>query len=377
MKAGKIQYFDPGDEEFAPGESAVAETERGLEAASVAIAPSQVLMQKTKGPLPKIVRKATPEDLAGRDRNKARAEELYNEARAAVRDLNLDMKIIEAFLDLTGARLTVSYTSEERIEFRPILQRLGAKHPGKIDLKQMGPRDHTKALGGMGRCGRELCCSSWLTEFAPVTMKMAKEQDLPLSPPGLAGVCGRLRCCLRYEYEQYRDLKQGLPKIGATVTTSNGPARVVVGHPLKQTVTVQLESGAWVEVSMAELDGTAPAKPLPAPVAAPSASDGMGRVEPRPPQPERDRRDDRRSGPRGDRRDTRRNEPRNEPRQGGPRDDRRDQPRGDRRDDRRGPPRQERRDQRPQEQRRDDRGPQQGPPPSPPAPPPQDAPQGQ
>ncbi|MBM4405003.1 MAG: hypothetical protein FJ039_02310 [Chloroflexi bacterium] len=394
MKAGKVQYFDPGDEEFAVAESAVVETERGLETGLVAIAPTQVLMQKIKGSLPRIVRKAAPEDLAARDRNKARADEIYNEARAIVRDLNLEMKIVEAFIDLTGERLTVSYTSEERIEFRPILQRLGAKHAGKIDLKQLGPRDHTKALGGLGRCGRELCCSSWLTEFAPVTMKMAKEQDLPLSPPGLAGVCGRLRCCLRYEYEQYRELKQGLPKIGATVPTANGPARVVVGHPLKQTVTVQLESGAWVEVSMAELSGAAPAKPLPVPVpAAPSAAEGMGRVEPRPPQ-ERDRRDDRRGGPRGDRRDDRRDDRRNEPRQDNQRrDDRRDQPRGDqprgdrrddRRDDRGGPPRHDRRDDRrdqrppyqqqgprPQDQRRDEGG-------QPPPPPPQQGPdQGQ
>lgn len=110
-------------------------------------------------------------------------------------------------------------------------------------------------MGGFGRCGRELCCSTWLTEFQPISIKMAREQDLPLSPPGLAGVCGRLRGCLRYEYEQYLELKRGLPKIGAQVTTSHGEAVVVVGHPLKQTITVHLEGGGWVEVPMAELEG--------------------------------------------------------------------------------------------------------------------------
>ncbi len=358
IRAGKVQYFDPGEETFAPSEYAIVESDRGLEVGHVVIAPSQVLMQKTKGPLTKVVRKATPEDLANRDRNKTTAEEFYQEARAVVRELNIEMKIVEGFISLDGSRLTVTYTSEDRIDFRPFLQRLGAKFQGKIDLNQIGPRDHTKVLGGIGRCGRELCCSTWLTEFAPVTMKMAKEQDLPLSPPGLAGVCGRLRCCLRYEYEQYRELKRSLPKIGAKVTTSNGPGIVVVGHPLKQTVTVQLEAGSWAEVSMAELDGSAPP---PVPVAAiPSASDGMGRVEPRP-------------------------EPRdNRPQQ--PRQDRRDQPRQDRRDDRRGDRRDDRRDNRPQQ----GRGPQQGPgsqqpqgrepqrpPPPPPPPPPQQGPSGQ
>ncbi len=340
-RAGKVQYFDPGEESFALSEYAIVESDRGLETGHVVIAPSQVLMQKTKGPLPKVMRKASPEDLANRDRNKATADELYHEARAVVIELNIEMKIVEAFISLDGSRLTVTYTSEARVDFRPFLQRLGAKFQGKIDLKQIGPRDHTKALGGMGRCGRELCCSTWLTEFAPVTMKMAKEQDLPLSPPGLAGVCGRLRCCLRYEYEQYRELKRNLPKIGARVTTSNGPGVVVVGHPLKQTVTVQLEGGSWTEVAMGELDGSAPP---PVPVAAvPSASDGMGRVEPRP-------------------------EPRdNRPQQ--PRHDRRDQPRQDRRDDRRGDRRDDRRDNRPQQgrgpQQPQGREPQQPPPPQP------------
>jgi len=258
VKAGKVFYYDPGDAALDVNDYAVVSTDQGEELGYVIIAPGQVIMSKFKGPLPPIVRRASPEDIQNRDRLKAQAQEALAECKAMVRELNLAMKPVDAQLTLDGGRLTITYASDDRVDFREVQRRLGDHYRSRIELRQIGPRDETKILDGVGRCGRTLCCSTWLVEFAPVTMKMAKEQNLPLSPPGLAGVCGKLRCCLRYEYEQYRELRRGLPKIGSTVMTANGPATVVVGHPLKQTITVRLESGAWAEVPMDELQGAHP-----------------------------------------------------------------------------------------------------------------------
>ncbi len=249
-KAGKILNYDAGDEDFDLNEYVVVETEVGLELGYVVITPNQVVMAKFKGQPPPIVRRATPEDVQERDRLKSRAQEISSQCRELIQELGLKMKPVEAVFTLDGQHLVISYTAEDRVDFRQLLRRLGRTVQAKVELRQIGPRDQTKVMDGLGRCGRTLCCSTWLVEFQPVTMKMAKEQDLPLSPPGLAGVCGRLRCCLRYEYDQYRELKRGLPKIGSTVETEHGPAVVVVGHPLKQTITVRLQSGAWTEVSM-------------------------------------------------------------------------------------------------------------------------------
>ena len=253
-KAGKVQYFDPADEEFETNDYVVAETGNGIEIGWVVIAPDQVVMAKFKETLPTVMRKASPEDLHSRDRLAKRAEELIRDTKEMVDEMRLDMKAVQAIFSLDEANVVVTYTSDDRVDFRQLLRRLGRKANAKVELRQVGPRDQAKVVDGMGRCGRTLCCSTWLTEFSPVTMKMAKEQDLPLSPPGLAGQCGRLRCCLRFEYEQYRELKRGLPKIGATVKTSHGNAVVVVGHPLKQSVTVRMEEGGWTEIPMAELD---------------------------------------------------------------------------------------------------------------------------
>ena len=252
-KAGKIEYYDPGSEELGQGNYVVVQKDDGQEIGYVVIAPGQVVMSKMKGSLPGIIRAAMPEDLRRRDELHAEADRALTRCRELVQELKLGMKLTEAHYPLDGDKLFITYTSEDRVDFRDLLSRLGRDVRARIELRQVGPRDDAKVKGGLGRCGRELCCSTWLVEFQPVTMKMAKEQDLPLSPAGLAGQCGRLRCCLRYEYEQYRELKRGLPKIGSRVQTAQGAAVVVVGHPIKQTITVRLESGAWAEVPMAEL----------------------------------------------------------------------------------------------------------------------------
>ncbi len=255
VRAGKIHYCDPGVAELEVNNFVVVETTHGLELGTVVISPDQVIMSKVRGDeLPPVVRQATAEDIEGRDRLKEKAQDVMVRCREMVREMKLELKPVDAYFTLDSSRLIVSYTAEERVDHRSLQGKLRQEYGSKVDLREVGPRDQTKLMGGIGRCGRSLCCSTWLTEFSPISMKMAKEQDLPLSPPGLAGVCGRLRCCLRYEYEQYRELKRTLPKIGARVTTAHGDAVVVVGHPLKQTITVRLETGSWVEVSMEELE---------------------------------------------------------------------------------------------------------------------------
>ena len=285
-KAGKIQYFDPGDDEFENNDYVVADTANGVEIGWVVIAPDQVVMAKFKGALSAIVRKASPDDLQTRDRLSQRADELIQEAKSIARELRLRMKLVQAIFSLDETLVVVTYTAEDRVDFRQLIRRLGRTTDAKVELREVGPRDEAKVVDGIGRCGRTLCCSTWLTEFSPVTMKMAKEQDLPLSPPGLAGQCGRLRCCLRYEYDQYREMKRGLPKIGATINTSQGEAVVVVGHPLKQTVTVRLEEGGWTEISMAEIEKAAETPPPPP---RPEKAPGPERA-PRPPRRHRPRR---------------------------------------------------------------------------------------
>ncbi|MBI3742818.1 MAG: stage 0 sporulation family protein [Chloroflexi bacterium] len=290
-KAGKVSYYDPGDAELISNDYVVVQTDAGDEVAYVIIAPGQVITSKFKGPLTRIARKATPEDLRNRDRLKAKADALAQAARDAAHEMNLPMKIVSAGYTLDGQKVFITYTSEDRIDFRDLLRRIGGPAEARIEMRQVGPRDEAKAQGGMGRCGRELCCSTWLTEFQPVTMKMAKEQDLPLSPPGLAGMCGRLRCCLRYEYETYRELRSTLPKIGARVATAQGEGVVVVGHPLKQTVTIRLEEGNWAEVPMTEVEIRS--SPAPTGAGAPSPSE-MERGKPAAPRQEREDRRDRR-----------------------------------------------------------------------------------
>jgi len=261
VKAGKIYYFDPVDARPGLHEYVVVETEQGMELGSVVIAPDQVLMSKIKGELPRIIRVAAPADLQTRDRLSGEAIRYLDRCRELARGLGIVMKALDAHFTLDGARLVISYSSEDRIDSRELLHQLSQNQTLGIDFRQVGPRDETKILGGLGRCGRELCCATWLTEFQPISMKMAKEQDLPLSPPGLAGVCGRLRCCLRYEYDQYRELRRGLPRIGTKVVTAQGAGVVVVGHPLKQSITVRIdETGTWVDVPMTDLMQGVPTK---------------------------------------------------------------------------------------------------------------------
>ena len=166
---------------------------------------------------------------------------------------HLPMKLLSAEYNLDGSYVTIFFKSEKRVDFRALLRELSGTLKTRVELRQVGTRDAAKLVGGVGRCGRPLCCACHLSKFETISMKMAREQNLPLNPANISGVCGRLLCCLSYENEQYRVMKQKLPSVGDNVTTRLGAGKVIGGNPLKETVTVQLESEAVLELPLSEI----------------------------------------------------------------------------------------------------------------------------
>ncbi|MFC1941981.1 stage 0 sporulation family protein [Chloroflexota bacterium] len=252
-RAGKVYYFDATGVELAAGDHAIVKTSRGIELGRVVIAPGQILVSEVEEPLSSVVRKAEPEDIQRAEELDAKSEEALIECGKLIGELQLPMKLLSAEYNLDGNRLMFLFSAEERVDFRELVRRLTGKFKVRVELRQVGSRDEAKMVGGYGRCGRQLCCSSFLTEFSPVSIKMAKEQDLPLNPMKISGVCGRLMCCLGYEGEQYRLMKAKMPKVGLKVSTQMGEATVVGSNPLKETVLVELESKATVELPLSDV----------------------------------------------------------------------------------------------------------------------------
>ncbi len=252
-RAGKVYYFDPSGIELKVNDYVVVKTSRGMELGQVVIAPEQVLTSEVPEPLKPVVRKAGDEDIERAQEFADKEKEALAECGKLITKLNLPMKLLSAEYNLDGSRLTFFFTAEERIDFRQLVRELTSRFKIKVELRQIGPRDEAKLVGGLGRCGRPLCCTSFLSEFTPVSIKMAKEQGFPLNPMKMSGVCGRLLCCLAYESEQYRITQGKLPKEGQRVSTPSGAGTVVGVNPLKETVLVELESEATVELNLSEV----------------------------------------------------------------------------------------------------------------------------
>ncbi|MFA5366792.1 MAG: stage 0 sporulation family protein [Dehalococcoidia bacterium] len=261
--AGKIYYFDPSGVTAEFGEWVVVETGRGPELGKVVIAAKQVPDSEITEPLKPVLRKAMDDDFKKRDEFADREREILDNCIKISNKLNLPMKFITAECNLDGSRVTVYFSAEGRIDFRDLLKELTSTCRIRVELRQVGPRDEAKLLGGHGKCGLPLCCASFLSEFSPVSIKMAKEQDLPLNPTKISGTCGRLLCCLSYESSQYRALKEKLPPVGQQVNTPVGTGIVIGGNPLKETVSVRLESEAVVEVPLEELNAEKEKQPRP------------------------------------------------------------------------------------------------------------------
>lgn len=201
-KAGRVYYYDPGNVEYKLNDRVVVNTPRGLKIGHVAIAPEQVLSSEINEPLKTVVRLATPEDIQQAEGLMTKETETIAEATGLVAKLNLRMKLIAVEYNLDGTQMTIFFTAEERVDFRELVKELNSHFKMRVELRQIGPRDEAKLVGGYGRCGRPLCCATFLDEFAPVSIKMAKQQGLALNPTKIAGSCGRLLCCLAYEAEK-------------------------------------------------------------------------------------------------------------------------------------------------------------------------------
>ena len=221
-RAGKIYYFDPGKAKMAAGSHVIVETARGIEYGTVLIAPKEVDDKAVVQPLKPVIRVATPEDDKTEQRNKEKEKEAYKICLEKIAKHKLEMKLVEAEYTFDNNKLLFYFTADGRIDFRELVKDLAAVFRTRIELRQIGVRDETKILGGIGICGRPLCCSTYLTEFAAVSIKMAKEQNLSLNPTKISGVCGRLMCCLTNEEETYEVLNSQLPSVGDNVTTSDG-----------------------------------------------------------------------------------------------------------------------------------------------------------
>ena len=252
-QAGKVYYFDPGDLNLEVDDYVVVETTRGLELGHVVIAPGQVLDSEIENPLKPVVRKAEPEDIERVKQFEDKEKEALEECARLVEKLKLNMKLLAAEYNLDGSRLTLHFSAAERVDFRELVRELAKRLKVRVEMRQTGPRDEAKMTGGCGRCGRPLCCMTFLSNFTPVSMRMAKDQGLPLNPMKISGVCGRLMCCLVYENDYYQEMKDRMPRSGQRVMTPSGEAKVVDINPLKVSILVELETQVIVEFPLNEI----------------------------------------------------------------------------------------------------------------------------
>lgn len=220
--AGKIYFFDPGDRDIRTGQHVIVETARGIEYGYVVLGSRKVEESKVIQPLKPMIRMATKEDEEVERRNKKREKDAFKICLEKIKKHNLQMKLIDAEYTFDNNKVLFYFTADGRIDFRELVKDLAAVFKTRIELRQVGVRDETKIVGGVGICGRALCCHSYLSEFIPVSIKMAKEQNLSLNPTKISGVCGRLMCCLKNEEETYEELNSKLPNVGDYVTTDDG-----------------------------------------------------------------------------------------------------------------------------------------------------------
>lgn len=259
QQAGHLYNFLAGDQTLRRGERVLVESENGARVGTVEIEPHEPAQTIDLSALRPIIRIASESDFH------AERETLSREAHARrlcverIREARIQMKLVSADYTLDGRKVVFFFVAEGRVDFRDLVRDLANTLRVRVEMKQIGARDETKVTGGIGPCGRELCCSSWLRDFEAVTVKMAREQGLALNPSRLAGMCGRLKCCLRYEYASYVELKRALPNVGKRVQCVKGDGRVVRQNTLKQTVLVQRdEDGGVVEVTLEDLVASRP-----------------------------------------------------------------------------------------------------------------------
>lgn len=253
QQAGRQYDFNALTLELKAGDKVIVETDRGRAMATVVIPPREILESEAPEGLKSILRIATEEDLALAETNAAREKTAHRFCKERIHERKLEMKLVRAEYAFDGSKIIFFFTADGRIDFRELVKDLAHHFHTRIEMRQIGVRDEAKLVGGLGICGRELCCCSFLTQFSPVSVKMAKEQGLALNPTKISGQCGRLLCCLGYEYETYGELKKGMPKCGKKVMWENRECEVTSQDVLQQKVTLRDREGTCCRVTMEEL----------------------------------------------------------------------------------------------------------------------------
>ena len=238
---GKIYYFDPDGISLKKGDSAIVETARGVEFGEVVLSNKEVTEEEIVAPLKKVLRRATEEDFKTMEDNKEKEKSAFVECAKKNAEHNLEMKLVDVEYTFDHNKILFYFTADGRVDFRELVRDLAAIFKTRIELRQIGVRDEAKMLGGLGVCGRPLCCSVYLGEFEPVSIKMAKEQSLSLNPTKISGTCGRLMCCLKNEQDAYEDLLRRTPAVGSIVSTPDGKGNVTNTNLLKSIITVSIE----------------------------------------------------------------------------------------------------------------------------------------
>ncbi|ABW17633.1 PSP1 domain-containing protein [Alkaliphilus oremlandii] len=241
-KAGKIYYFDPSDIELTKNAFVIVETARGIEFGQVVVGPKNVVEEDIISPLKSVIRIATDEDITRHNENKLKEKEALEVCIEKIRKHELDMNLVDVEYTFDNNKVIFYFTADGRVDFRDLVKDLAAVFKTRIELRQIGVRDEAKMLGGIGPCGRPLCCATWLGDFEPVSIKMAKDQSLSLNPAKISGICGRLFCCLKYEYDVYAEILQKLPGVGAIVLTPDGEGTVTEVNVLSELVKVRINN---------------------------------------------------------------------------------------------------------------------------------------
>ena len=237
--AGKIYYFDPVDFEIEKNIDVVVETARGLEYGKIVVGPKEIEEEKLISPLKPIIRIATEEDKAIYRENKEKAKETFEICQQKIKEHGLTMFLIDCEYTFDRNKLIFYFTAEGRIDFRELVKDLASIFKTRIELRQIGVRDEAKSIGGLGTCGRKLCCSSWLGDFQPVSIKIAKDQSLSLNPTKISGICGRLFCCLKYEHDVYVEAIEKMPVVGSIVKVDNQKGKVIEINPLLEQIKIE------------------------------------------------------------------------------------------------------------------------------------------
>lgn len=241
-KAGKIYYFSPGTIDVQKGDNVIVETARGIEFGECVTGPKNIKEEEVISPLKAVIRKATFEDEEKHKENKLKEKEAFDICLKKIEQHKLVMKLIDVEYTFDNNKVIFYFTADGRVDFRELVKDLATIFRTRIELRQIGVRDESKMVGGLGPCGRPLCCSSFLGDFVPVSIKMAKEQNLSLNPTKISGICGRLMCCLNYEQDAYEDIRKRLPRVGSIVNTADGQGEVILNNVVKELVKVKLKT---------------------------------------------------------------------------------------------------------------------------------------